>query len=130
MFSCCNQLLQSKLPLELAGNITTFWFELLFVTLQGLKYSFQTNDRLCFVMEYANGGEVNQFIPNSFCNCRHQYICILLILNSFYFLWTNQISLSFVCPHHRSPPNPLSFSSICPGTVCSQRSGHGSTAQR
>lgn len=27
--------------------------------LQGLKYSFQTHDRLCFVMEYANGGEVN-----------------------------------------------------------------------
>lgn len=27
--------------------------------LQGLKYSFQTHDRLCFVMEYANGGEVS-----------------------------------------------------------------------
>ena len=26
--------------------------------LQALKYSFQTHDRLCFVMEYANGGEV------------------------------------------------------------------------
>lgn len=26
--------------------------------LQALKYAFQTNDRLCFVMEYANGGEV------------------------------------------------------------------------
>lgn len=25
---------------------------------QALKYSFQTHDRLCFVMEYANGGEV------------------------------------------------------------------------
>lgn len=26
--------------------------------LQALKYAFQTSDRLCFVMEYANGGEV------------------------------------------------------------------------
>lgn len=25
---------------------------------QTLKYAFQTHDRLCFVMEYANGGEV------------------------------------------------------------------------
>ena len=27
---------------------------------QALKYSFQTHDRLCFVMEYANGGEVRE----------------------------------------------------------------------
>jgi hypothetical protein len=32
----------------------SFWFPS-----QALKYAFQTHDRLCFVMEYANGGEVS-----------------------------------------------------------------------
>lgn len=30
---------------------------------QALKYAFQTHDRLCFVMEYANGGEVSLTVP-------------------------------------------------------------------
>ncbi|KAH0546585.1 hypothetical protein KQX54_011798 [Cotesia glomerata] len=34
--------------------------------LTSLKYSFQTPDRLCFVMEYANGGEL-------FCHLRESY---------------------------------------------------------
>lgn len=33
---------------------------------QALKYAFQTHDRLCFVMEYANGGEVSRAAPPGF----------------------------------------------------------------
>lgn len=33
-------------------------FNVILLRPQTLKYAFQTHDRLCFVMEYANGGEV------------------------------------------------------------------------
>lgn len=39
--------------------------------LQTLKYAFQTHDRLCFVMEYANGGEVSIPLSHRLRCCFH-----------------------------------------------------------
>lgn len=44
---------------------------------QALKYSFQTHDRLCFVMEYANGGEVREI---QYCLIVLDFPVLLLIL--------------------------------------------------
>lgn len=68
------------MPLEM------YFFSFSHVTilfLQTLKYAFQTHDRLCFVMEYANGGEVR---PHRLTSQLHGESLMSLGINSM--LWT------------------------------------------
>ena len=70
--------------------------------LVGLHYSFQTPDKLYFVLDYVNGGEVS-------CEC-HSSLFVMNEVNT----WTNNILL---CPAHERgcdiilPPVHLS---VCP----------------
>lgn len=54
--------------------------------LQSLKYSFQTADRLCFVMEYVNGGELFFHLSRErvFSEDRTRYYFINFILICLY----------------------------------------------
>lgn len=93
---------------SLKGSFLVAWLETqssacshVLLLLQGLKYSFQTHDRLCFVMEYANGGEVSHFKTSQMSTF---YIYInqwCLTFNdrckvSPFFFWTKS-HLSFIC---------------------------------
>lgn len=50
--------------------------------LVGLHYSFQTADKLYFVLDYVNGGEVSilQFALIDLCQLQHLCIVILFLL--------------------------------------------------
>ena len=93
---------------------------------QALKYSFQTHDRLCFVMEYANGGEVGPCPRAALSETRvfggpPSPLCAGLG--------------SLPCGPGRggwpgSGFSSRSFSSTCPGSGCFLRTGPASTALR
>lgn len=57
--SSCQFVLSKTNGLFLISVMQSLIVVFLLSPLQTLKYAFQTHDRLCFVMEYANGGEVS-----------------------------------------------------------------------
>lgn len=71
-------------------------FNVILLCSQTLKYAFQTNDRLCFVMEYANGGEVRPCVPVTW---RHTNVtCCQLQLNERAF-WIRPALYLPICFH-------------------------------
>lgn len=92
--------------------------DMIFLPPQTLKYAFQTHDRLCFVMEYANGGEVRPCVTvtwrhtNVTC-CQQQQLNVLC-----------ETGLLYICP------SASSSSSTCRGNECLQKIGRDSMAQR
>lgn len=91
--------------------------DMIFLPPQTLKYAFQTHDRLCFVMEYANGGEVRPCVTVTWTHtnitCCQQQLNVLC-----------ETGLFYICP------SACSSSSTCRGNECLQKIGRDSTAQR
>ena len=110
--------IESRAFITLTGTAPSHWFRtiatnVIIFFLQTLKYAFQTHDRLCFVMEYANGGEVRPHkLPS------HGDFCHL-----------NRPTLTGKCLT-ASALASCSFSSTCHANECSQKTGHASTVQR
>lgn len=92
-------------------------FNMILLRSQTLKYAFQTHDRLCFVMEYANGGEVRPCVTVTW---RHTNVtCCLQQLNVL-----SETDQLYICPF------AFSSFSTCHGNECLQKTGHDSMVQR
>lgn len=94
-------------------NFISLLCNVIILTLQTLKYAFQTNDRLCFVMEYANGGEVRPIVPVDVQPQKpvssHKGLLPFYITSALFF---------------------SSFFSTCLGSGCSRRTVRASTVLR
>lgn len=104
---------------------------MIFFFLQTLKYAFQTHDRLCFVMEYANGGEVRPHMPPT-VTWRYSMVYVTNVA------WCQQLTVHtqtdpLECVHPfliRSALVSFSSSSTCHEKECSQKIVHASMVQR